>query len=632
MASQEVKAFIHGVENLFGDEIISQDAASDEKNWFTQDGKIILSPGKIVVGAAGSAGKITGEIFGYKADGTKVHWRKAGTKIQYFDDGSSAWVDVITGLTSDADYSFSNYSSLAGTFTFAIGVDGIFKMHNANPGSYKAMYLSTKNFKGLGFIDRGRMILWNRPEDKTGLYGSYIDAQNSSVYTSVTDEVLATGDGVTTAFSGTLAQATGTRNVFGMSLNMNPSGITATDNFMGIISGAGVSGTINYLTGAYTLNFTIAPAAATQIRMSYQYEDSNNHGVTDFTKSATRTAGQGFQFPQDKGGDPIMNVLVGPDGAYYSMKKDRVYRLFLESDDLNADNNVFAESSGISSFRGAVSTGLGIVYVDTANAEKPELNILVKNALGDNLIKKVIMPKFKFENYLYDDCTMDYYGRYVLIFCKSANAAYNDTILMASISAKTMDIMEQPGRTFAQSGGVAYMGSSLSESVYNIFSGFDDDGQIVENFWKSKGETYKSENLKKYKRLRLRGDISRDQYFEVYLDLDDAGPYLVGTIRGDAEYVDAGSPQTIGSNFVGAAQIGGDPLTDVYPYFATIKLRKLSKFRKRKIILIAKGFGYASVQWQEDDDIEVYEKKMPKRFRQKQYVNLAGTTTDNSRP
>ena len=174
-------------------------------------------------GNAEAVGAIYGEICGYKINGDKVHWRKAGTKIQYLN--GSTWTDVITGLTATADYSFANYSSLAGTFTFAAGIDGIYKMHNAVPGSYNSMYSSSKNFKGKIIIDKGRMLLWDRPEDKTGLYGSYIDTQNSAVYTSVSGEA-------TTSLSGTLAFKGGgaTRNCFAVTITLTGTGEVYTDN------------------------------------------------------------------------------------------------------------------------------------------------------------------------------------------------------------------------------------------------------------------------------------------------------------------------------------------------------------------------------------------------------------------
>lgn len=626
MSNKEIKLFKSGVNNLLDEEIIPADGASDSKNWYTQDGKIKLISGKLLIGASGVAGNVTGEIFGYKVDGTKVHWRKIGAKIQYLN--GSTWTDVVTGLTSAADYAFTNYSSLAGSFTFAFGVDGIFKFNNANPGSYNTMYDSTKNFKGFAFIDKGRSILWNRPEDKTGLYGSWIDNQravsgSTGVYTAVSAEALAD------VATGTLAFKAGgsTRNCFGVVITDTSSGEVFTDNYLGVLVGSlGNSGTINYITGAFTITGQSGAGTA-----NYQWENSNLRGVTDFTHTATRLAGEGFQFPQDEGGDAILNVLIGSDG-YYSMKKQSAYRLSIDSDDTTATNEVYRKELGLLSYRGAISTGGGIVFINTANQEKPEMTILQKNLTGDAIEPVILFPHFKFANYLYDDCTIDTYERYIIVACKTLDATQNNIILLCDMTNKTVDITTYTARTFARNGGSLYMGSSIVQSVYQLFSGFDDDGYSISNYWTGRGETWGTSNLKKYRHIVLKGLISADQSYEVYISYDDAGRQLVGTVLGSGSYVDYSSPQDIGSNIIGSAQIGGDPLISTYPYLLQIRLKKVPKFRKRKITFIALGIGYVDIDSQLDKEIDLYEDKIPSRFRQKQNVNLAGTTENNPNP
>jgi len=622
---REIIAFTKGVENLLPDELIHQDAASDAKNWFSQDARLQLIPGKLLIGASGVAGKVTGEIFGYKVDGTSVHWRKIGTKIQYLS--GTTWTDTITGLTSAADYSFTNYQSLAGSFTFAIGPDGIYKMNNANPGSYISLYSSAKNFKGLAFIDKGRMILWNTPTDKTGLYGSYIDAQNSTVYTTVTGEA-------TSSLSGTLAFKAGgaTRNCFGVTITLTGTGEVYTDNYLGVLTGSlGGNGTINYITGAYTVSNAGVGTAA------YQWEDSNAKGVTDFTKSATRLAGEGFVFRQDEGGDAILNVLIGSDG-YYSMKKQSAYRLAIASTDLTATNEVYRKQMGLQSYRGAISSTAGIVFMNTANPEKPEMTILVKNVVGDAIEPKVLFESFKFSNYEYDDATFGTVDRYIIVACKTKNATNNDTILLCNITAGTVDISEYSARTFASDNGLLYMGSSVAESVYNLYSGFDDDGFKIDNYWISKGENFGmkgsaiANKLKKYRKMRLRGRIVPDQGYEVYISYDDAGFQLVGTVLGSGSYVDYTSPQSIGNNEIGNNQVGGDVVSNVFPYQVEIRLKKMPKFRKRKIKFVALSIGYVDIEYEMDWDISQYEGKIPGRFRQKSNVSLDGTQTNVANP
>jgi len=631
MQSKIIPIYKSGVHNLLDPEIIPLDAASDSKNWITKDGRIMLSNGKVLEGQAGVSGAIYGEIFGFKSNGDKVHYRKAGTKIQYLN--GSTWTDIITGLTSTADYTFTNYSSLAGSFTFAIGVDGIYKINNANPDSYISLYDSAKNFKGYAFIDKGRMILWNRPEDKTGLYGSKIDSQNTN-YTTVSAETLGTGDGVDLTFSGTLAfKSTATRNCF----NFRPyvvSGETFVDNYDGTVTGSlGATGTINYTTGAWSLTFTVAPAAsANNIKANYQYEDSNAGGLTDFTKGAPRAAGEGFVFPQDEGGDPIINVQV-EDGKYYSMKENSAYVLTISDDDTTATNSVYRKDIGVPSLRGALATSKGIIFINVANPEKPEMTILKRNLTGDNLEPVSLFGHFKFANYLYSDCAIETWDRYVLVACRTPDSITNNVILLCDVENKTVDITYHYGRTFAKDGGYMFMGSSISESVYKLFDGYDDEGFVIDNYWIGKDENLQSgENLNKILKIRLKGRITPDQSYKVFANYDNSGAEWVGTVLGSGSYVDYNSPQTIGSNLIGAAQIGGDQTTNVYPYYMEIKLRKVPKFKLVKLSYIAQGFGYVDISQSVYYDIERFDAKLPTRFRQKQNVSINGTVVDQANP
>lgn len=620
MADSIVDKFVSGVHNVLDAENIPKDASQRSMNWKTEDGTISLVGGKTLVGAEGTQGAVQGEIFGYKVNGDKVHWRKVGTKIQYFD--GTTWQDVVTGLGATNEYTFTNYSSLAGNFTFAFGLDGIYKMHNANPTSFITLYNASKNFKFRGaFIDKGRTIAWGRTEDRTGLYGSYIDAQNSTVYTTVTGEA-------TTSLTGTLAFKGGgaTRNCFGVAITITASGQVFTDNFDGTLTGSlGGTGTINYITGAYTLS---ASGVGTAV---YQWEDSNLKGVTDFTKSATRLAGEGFILRQDEGGDAILTVELGIDGAYYSLKRQSAYRLVIDSTDTNPTNNVFRREIGIQSEKGSTSTQKGVIFINTANPEKPTCTLLQQNPIGGEVEPFELFQHFRFQDYTYDKCVMDTYGRYVLVSCQDTGAVENDTTLLLDVLGNKVDIISYGASTFAKDGTFLYMGSPLTQSVYQLFTGIDDDGGIIENFWEGKDEMYSSESLKKFRRLRLKGLIDPEQSYGVHVAYDGDDFALVGTVLGSGSYVDFTSPQTVGSNIVGTEVVGGATGDIAYPYFVELKL-KVPKFRKRTIKFVALGYGYCGIDLIMDRDILAFENRIPKRFRQKQNVSLNGEDTDMPNP
>jgi hypothetical protein len=156
---QTAKGFFAGVQSKFPPEEIAQTAAKDALNWISNNAVLELARGRQRIGADGVVGGIFGEIFAAKKDGTLIHFRKTNTKIQYFD--GSAWQDIITGLTAGAIYTFSSYISLAGSFVYATGIDGIYKIAVANPASYKQIYDATKNYHGYSLINDNRMVMWN---------------------------------------------------------------------------------------------------------------------------------------------------------------------------------------------------------------------------------------------------------------------------------------------------------------------------------------------------------------------------------------------------------------------------------------------------------------------------------------
>jgi len=431
-----------------------------------------------------------------------------------------------------------------------------------------------------------------------------------------------------------------TRNCFGVQITITAGGEVYKDNFNGILTGSlGGTGTIVYATGVYTLS---NPGVGTA---NYQWENSNALGLTDFTHTATRLAGEGFVVSQDNGGDPIMSVLIGQDGAYYSLKQQSAYRFLMDETDLLPSNTVYYQNMGLPSKNAAVSTQKGIIFINASNPDKPEMTILQRNTIGNdpenvgaNIIPVVLFKGFKFSNYDFSDSFFDTYERYVIVSCKQQGSANNDRILLLNIEAGTVDISPYNARMFCTDlTANLFIGSPLSQSSYQIFNGFDDDGDAIQAYWISGsskyGELKKSrsvkwefiqESLKKFRRLRIKGLIDPNQSISVYVSYDDADFQLTGVILGSGSYVDYTNPQAVGSNFIGQTQIGGDDITNAYPYFVEIKFYHQPKFRKRALKFIPTGIGYFDFAFISDFDIEVFESRMPKRFRQKQGVSLAG--------
>lgn len=604
MASNEIKVFSTGTVNRPDTLDIKKDAAKNSLGFITTDGKLELARGRDFLGTEGGVGKATSVHIGFKVDGTAVIWRKIKTKIQHWN--GTTWVDTITGLLETDLFSFANYSSLAGNFTLAGSpTAGLYKFSNANPASSINLYDAAKNFKGYIFIDKGRTLLWGRTEDKTGLYGSWLDKQNSTVYTTVSAEA-------TTASSGTLAFKAGgaTRNCFGVKLTLTGSGEVFTDNYLGVLTGSlGNTGTINYITGAYTLSVGGTGTA------DYQWENSNIKGVSDFTYSATRVAGEGFILPQDIGGDATQIVLLSSDGNYVSLKKTSAYEYRPDANDLNPTNEVVRANIGVPSRYAAVSTDKGVVFINTAQPNRPELTILQRNPLGENLVPSNIAEHFAWENYEYDEAVMTTYGHFVLLSCKTADASANDRTLLIDPNKQTVDILPYGVSSFAKNEGTLYGGSAVTESVNILLDGFDDLNEVIENFWESVEDEMGATRLKKFLRFKIRGYISQNQSLQVYESYDGDKAVLIGTVSGTGFYVDSANTIYIGSTMVGEAEVGGEGGTEAGYYEAQFTRLVMPKFRKRSLQFKATGIGYVSILGSSEDEIQKYEDRIPTKYR-----------------
>ena len=624
-----ISYFKSGTHNRINDELIPSDAATDSLNWLTRFGHIELIPGRQTQGGSGLTGKNYGEHTAFRVDGVSVRFRKVSTKVQTLVAG--VWTDVITGLAV-GDVTFVNYQSLAGAFVYIFDpLNDIYKIAVANPTSYTALYDATKNFKGYAFIDKGRTILWGVAKDPSGLYGSWVDGQNSTVYTTITGEVTA-GTSGTLAFKG----AGATRTCFGVAITITTGGQVYTDDYNGkLVGNLGGTGTINYTTGAWTVT---AGGAGTA---TYQWENSNAKGVTDFTKSVTRLAGEGFVVRQDAGGDAI-KVVMPFYGSYFSLKSKSCYRFTLDVTDVNPQNIIFRTDIGVSSLRCGVSTGNGIIYMNTANPSYPELQIISQNPNGDNFDVNPVFPHFDWGKYTYNDAIVSSHNTWLLIGCSSTTTGENDRLIFGDMTDKKVDVSYYGIRTLTKDNGILYGGDPVSDTTYELLTGFDDNGIALQNYWISKGEMY-VENFPRAARLRymgrliktghlqFRGFITPDQNIQVYFQQDNGDYQLVGTISGNADYVDFTSSQSIGTNIIGVSNLGGTAQTQIYPFLMDMKI-KVGKFRKRNLKLVATGIGYAAITNITDDHISFFDSRLPKKYRNKQNVSLDGQTTNLPNP
>lgn len=584
-----IKTYKLGIINSLEAESIPRGSASDSLNWTTEGDHVELRRGQRYLGDVSvntGNGKATGIKKITDALSVELLFGTYGKKLKYFNRTTTEWVengsDLLGSAVVDSNgigrepISMSEYVSPAGNQMFlnSPNCTGYFKIMVANPGSSRNMYDSTKNFKGHIKIDTNRTLLHGPKADKTGVYGSYIDNQ---AYTTVTAEAVGTGDGVTKTFIGSAA-ALATSPRTGLAFTFTDSTETFTDNLDGTLTGSlGGSGTINYVSGAYSITFTTAPANLQAITTTYQWENSNNKGITDFTKSATRLAGEGFIFRQDEGGGPV-KAINQYNQVYYCMHLKKTWILDIGQTDTSATNLPYRQKVGIPNLRASVETGDGIYYIDDQDKDDVKARLLTYDRSGSTQVLPVaISNNLDLSDYNFDECAATAFGDLILYACALKNSTttidgievpVNNRTLMYNKKWKAWDILDYAVTCWDFYDGALVGGHSITNNFIEFFSGEDDldSESAISNYWIGNLDDLDIEGLKKTRQFFIRGLIARDQKLKVSLSID-GGPFVeightdVGSvhtyaIEGTGDYVSASSV-SLGAQILGKHILGG---------------------------------------------------------------------------
>lgn len=623
----KIENFKYGQVDSIEDKSIPRGSASASINFVTRGDKVELRRGNFLMGTAVAGnGRITGLKKALKADGTEILFRSYARKVQYWDTITGDWVEVGTNIlpvgASGEDIAFAPYYSLAGYQMWLSSPNSsLYKIMTANPGSYTDMYDATKNYKALIDIRKNRMWAWNRNEYDAGVYLSFIDARTS--YTTETSENIGTGDGSTKTFADTLSFKAGgaKRTCFAISVTDTSGSETFTDNRDGTLTGSnGGTGTINYTTGVISVTFNTAPILSDAILCTYQHEDATSDGIADFTYSSPRTAGEGDIIRQDDGGK-LLNIFHIKDIAY-CFHKLKTWYLQLTIDDTNAVNDAYREKVGMPSWRAGVETGEGIYFIDDSDKEKPRIRLLTYDTSGSEQVVPVdISNNLNLENYVFDSASGIEWGDYVMFACRTKDSSYNNRVIVYDKLWKSFDIHDYTVSCFEIYDGELKAGDSISNNVYTLFSGFDDDDSDVTGEWISNRDKLDYDGLKRVRKLQLQGEIQINQKYKVYVSLDSGAfveiknPTDTYAIDGNADYVDKGQSITVGSVTVGSKEVGGGgDAVLAYNYKREFKLA-LDNFNTIKIKIVPQGIGYMSFSMIKYRDIRLRGEKLPQKYR-----------------
>jgi hypothetical protein len=283
----------------------------------------------------------------------------------------------------------------------------------------------------------------------------------------------------------------------------------------------------------------------------------------------------------------------------YCLHKLRTWALTLALDDTTSTNLPY-RNIGIPYPRAAYETPDGILLIDVSN---PNLPVVRKLQIQQNTTNLTIVPVSLSDIIDLTGNAFDYavafrWGDYEIVCVQEYTNAvanpYNSTMYVRNIYSNAWDKLDYRATALATFNGALIAGDPLSDNIFTLFSGFDDDDEPIDNYWQDGQLSLGTENLKRANLMRVTGLIQKDQSIGVYLILDDGNPVLYFTIRGDGSYVDKGVNTPIGSYTVGSKEVGGGGEATAHPFDVTFPINT-DIFSNVSVRLQALGIGHAQV-------------------------------------
>lgn len=637
---------------------IQRGAASSQLGFITRETWVETAGGYHPLGTeVNTVGKVLGMKTVHKWDGTEITFKATSDgKLTYYDPTNASgaavngWTEVggaganiLAGAAAAGEnvYMDEYFSNSGAQLWVSSPSSDLIKVMTGSPISWLSQYKSSSNFKGRIRIIQNAMFLWHYKAGSSisnavgaatnsVLQRSWIDAQK---YTTQTDSAV-TLTTVGSSVTGTLTKNSVTNaTVFALQFTYTDGAYTETftDDFLGNLFGSlGGTGTIDYSTGKFKITPN-NPISSPVVNCIYEYEDSTDNGIADFTRSATRLAGQGVSWIQTSGGDILG---VNPyNGAYYILHQRNAWVITPAADDSSANNQIYRENIGLASERGSVATGDGIFYIDVTNASRPFVGLLEYNPIASQVLPTDISSGIlDLSSFIFDQCVAFQGLDFILFFCRTSDSSVNNRCLaynikLSSDKRKIFDLVPYYANVASVLAGQVIVGDSLSLNVYKIFDGFDADGAIPNAFWIGNDDDHGIPGLKKTKKLWLEGFIGINQNVDVYVQLDSYLPVKVGAISGQGVYVDLGQAITIGSLQIGVYPIGGPSSEPIgYHYLLQITINSAT-YKYFTLQFQPTGIGYFSFQMYANYDIRNYMDKLPLKDRnQGRTTPLSGPT------
>lgn len=336
------------------------------------------------------------------------------------------------------------------------------------------------------------------------------------------------------------------------------------DNQQGVLtSNQGGTGTINYATGAYSITFITPPANGITNIGNYYQENATSGGILDFSFGGSPSLGQGYLNLQG-GTGPIL-ASSGFQGIEYQFHLYRTWNVSLPTAGgsyTDITNQQYWSHVGIPYTRAAYATGDGVLILDNTNPAEPKYSILEIPPGSTNLtvVPTWISQDLDLSGFNHTTAVTFRWGEYNILACqKLVNGqaqGYNTIFFVQDTDSGVWNQLDYTVTSLAEFQGALLSGDSLSPNAFTLFSGTDDDANIIENFWNSSLTNLDLQGEKKVRYFYVQGLIQRGQTIQVNYAINGGAFVPAYTILGTGSYVNSSTPVGVGSNTVGSQTIG----------------------------------------------------------------------------
>jgi hypothetical protein len=147
-----------------------------------------------------------------------------------------------------------------------------------------------------------------------------------------------------------------------------------------------------------------------------------------------------------------------------------------------------------------------------------------------------------------------------------ATDAFNSRTFLYNKKSGTWDLLDYGCSRLGEYNGSLIAGDSLTNNVFTLFSGFDDDGTTIPNYWTSGYTNLGYSGQKVTHRMVVDGLIQSAQNIDVYLSYDGGTFVKVYKILGNGSYVDTGKSIAVGTQTDGSKVLGGGGTVFANPF------------------------------------------------------------------